>query len=54
MLKYFPGTTAADLPDSVAWAFERIALNTHNGTHLDALYHFHPTMNNGERACEVA
>lgn len=53
MLKYFPGMTKADLPDEAAWAFERIALNTHNGTHLDAPYHFHPTMNRGERAITI-
>ena len=53
MLKYFPGATKDDLPDGAAWAFERIALNTHNGTHLDAPYHFHPTMNRGERAITI-
>jgi kynurenine formamidase len=53
MLKYFPGAQLADLPDGAAWAFERISLNTHNGTHLDAPYHFHPTMNHGERALTI-
>lgn len=53
MLKYFPGAQPSDLPDGAAWAFERIALNTHNGTHLDAPYHFHPTMNRGERAITI-
>jgi kynurenine formamidase len=24
---------------------ELVQLSTHNGTHLDAPYHFHPTMN---------
>ena len=27
-------------------------LSTHNGTHLDAPYHFHSTMNDGERAID--
>ncbi|HWH85125.1 MAG TPA: cyclase family protein [Burkholderiaceae bacterium] len=53
MLKYFPGATEADLPDGAAWAFERVQLNTHNGTHLDAPYHFHPTMNHGEPALTI-
>lgn len=53
MLKYFPGATRDDLPDGAAWAFERVQLNTHNGTHLDAPYHFHPTMNGGERAITI-
>jgi len=53
MLKYFPGAKPEDLPDGAAWAFERVQLNTHNGTHLDAPYHFHPTMNGGERAITI-
>jgi kynurenine formamidase len=28
-------------------------LSTHNGTHLDAPYHFHSTMNRGERAATI-
>jgi kynurenine formamidase len=32
---------------------ENVQLNTHNGTHLDAPYHFHPTMNRGERAITI-
>ena len=42
---FFPGLKAADLPDGEGWAIERVRLNTHNGTHLDAPYHFHSTMN---------
>src|SRR3546814_6630344 len=30
-----------------------VQLNTHNGTHLDAPYHFHSTMNKGERAWTI-
>lgn len=50
---FFPGLTAADLPDEEAWAIERINLITHNGTHLDAPYHFASTMNRGERAITI-
>jgi hypothetical protein len=33
-----------DLPDGEGWAVELVQLSTHNGTHLDAPYHFHSTM----------
>ena len=41
---FFPGLKAADLPDAQGWAVEYVQLCTHNGTHLDAPYHYHPTM----------
>ncbi len=50
---FFPGLTADQLPDEEAWSYERINLITHNGTHLDAPYHFASTMNNGERAIAI-
>src|SRR5580658_8783569 len=49
----FPGLTPADLPDGEGWAVERVQLSTHNGTHMDAPWHFHPTMNHGERAIAI-
>ena len=48
--RFFPGLTPADLPGGEGWAIERLRIVTHNGTHLDAPYHFHSTMNRGERA----
>jgi kynurenine formamidase len=42
---FFPGLEKDDLPDGEGWAIENVQLNTHNGTHLDAPYHFHSTMN---------
>jgi kynurenine formamidase len=51
--RFFPGLTPADLPGGEGWAIERLAVVTHNGTHLDAPYHFHSTMNRGERALTI-
>jgi kynurenine formamidase len=58
MQKFFPDLAAEQLPDGAAWAIEKITLTTHNGTHMDAPYHFHPTMNHdlmegGERASTI-
>lgn len=53
MTAFFPGLTEKDLPDGEAWSFEKITLITHNGTHLDAPYHFASTMNKGERAITI-
>jgi len=53
MAPFFPGLAKEELPDGAAWAVEKVALITHNGTHLDAPYHFHPTMNRGERAITI-
>jgi len=43
--QFFEGLSADDLPDGEGWAIEFVQLCTHNGTHLDAPYHFHSTMN---------
>jgi kynurenine formamidase len=53
MLGFFEGLNAEDLPDGQAWAMETVQLSTHNGTHLDAPYHYHPTMNRGERSWTI-
>lgn len=50
---FFPGLSQADLPDGEAWAIERVQLITHNGTHLDAPYHFATTMDDGQRAITI-
>jgi len=50
---FFPGLKPENLPDGEGWAIEKIELTTHNGTHLDAPYHFATTMNRGERAITI-
>ena len=41
---FFPGVTAEQTPDGAGFAAaEIVTLTTHNGTHLDAPWHFHPT-----------
>lgn len=41
---FFPGMTADDLPGGDGWALEMLQITTHNGTHLDAPWHHHSTM----------
>jgi kynurenine formamidase len=53
ILPFFPGLEASDLPDGQGWAVEQVTISTHNGTHLDAPWHYHPTMNRGERAITI-
>src|SRR6202522_2296345 len=53
ILPFFPGLKQEDLPGGQGWAIVRVQLTTHNGTHLDAPWHYHPTMNEGERAWTI-
>src|SRR5882724_10373255 len=53
MLAHFPGASPDVLPDGEGWAIERIQLTTHNGTHMDAPYHYASTMDNGKRAITI-
>ena len=49
----FPGLQPEDLPDGEGWAVEQVNISTHNGTHLDAPYHFASTMDRGKRAITI-
>ncbi len=46
---FFPGLEKDDLPDGEGWAVETLQLSTHNGTHMDAPWHFHSTTDCGAR-----
>ncbi len=49
----FPGLKAEQLPAGEGPAMERITFTTHNGTHLDAPWHFASTMDGGKRAMTI-
>ena len=53
MGQYFPGATVDDLPEGNGWAIDFVQCCTHSGTHLDAPWHYYPTMNNGEPAWTI-
>ena len=53
MTLFFPGLEKKDLPEGKGWAVELVELATHSGTHLDAPWHYHPTMDNGSRALTI-
>ncbi|MEZ5851817.1 MAG: cyclase family protein [Hyphomicrobiaceae bacterium] len=53
MLKHFPGMTKDQLPGGEGWATEQCQISTHNGTHVDAPYHYATTMDGGKRAITI-
>ena len=53
LLSFFPGLAEDDLPGREGWALEELKITTHNGTHLDAPYHYHSTMDGGRRAMTI-
>ena len=44
---FFPGMREDQLPGGEGWGIEWVRMSTHNGTHLDAPWHFHSTMDGG-------
>ena len=53
MKDFFPGVSKDELPGGLGWAVEFLTLTTHSGTHLDAPYHYHPTMDKGSPALTI-
>ncbi len=53
LAQFFPGLQREHLPGGESWAVEEVQLNTHNGTHLDAPYHFASTMDKGQKALSI-
>ncbi len=49
----FPGLQPDQLPGGMGWAVEDVRISTHNGTHMDAPWHYHPTMDGGDPAITV-
>jgi kynurenine formamidase len=49
----FPGLDPAQLPGGQGWAVERVTISTHNGTHMDAPWHYHPTMDGGKPSLTI-
>ena len=50
---FFPGLKPEDLPDAEGWAVEQVEFSTHNGTHVDAPWHYHSTMDGGLPAITI-
>ena len=50
---FFPGLKVEDLPGGEGWAVEMLQISTHNGTHMDAPYHYHSTMDGGKPAMKI-
>lgn len=53
MAAMFPGLRPDQLPHGEGWAVEVLKITTHNGTHVDAPWHYASTMNNGQRAWTI-
>jgi len=53
MKLFFPGLKTEELPKGLGWAVENLRLSSHSGTHLDAPWHYHPTMDQGKPSLTI-
>lgn len=53
MEEFFPGLKKSQLPNELGWSLEFVHLTTHSGTHMDAPFHYHPTMDQGIPALTI-
>ena len=47
------GVTVNELPEGNGIASEFVRMTTHGGTHMDAPWHYYPTMNGGEPSMTI-
>jgi kynurenine formamidase len=50
LFRRYKDLRAEDLQNSEAFALEKVQLSTHNGTHVDAPWHYASTMTNGQKS----
>lgn len=53
LISLFPGLKPEDLADAEGWSAEQLHINTHNGTHMDAPWHYASTMDGGKPAISI-
>ena len=54
MKMFYPIDNAGEaLPDGLGWTVELLNVSTHSGTHMDAPWHYHPTMESGQPAWTI-
>jgi len=52
-MKMFPGLRKEDFPDGEGPSAERLRITAHNGTHMDAPWHYASTMDGGKPAATI-
>jgi kynurenine formamidase len=50
LFRRYKDLRAEEMPNSEAFALEKVRLSTHNGTHVDAPWHYASTMSNGQKS----